>query len=50
MAGSADMAFRDMDDALAELVTSEERYVKTLNTFRTVSRDLIQTIVGHACE
>lgn len=30
-------AFSSVDDALAELVCSEERYVKTLHTFRTVS-------------
>lgn len=36
MAAPLEMAFRSQDDALAELVTSEERYVKTLSTFRTV--------------
>ncbi len=33
---AAPIAFRDQDDALAELVASESRYVQTLNTFRTV--------------
>lgn len=36
MAAPLEMAFRSQEDALAELVTSEERYVKTLSTFRTV--------------
>jgi len=31
------MAFRNKDEALEELVTSEERYVKALKTFRNVS-------------
>lgn len=30
-------AFSSVEDGLAELVCSEERYVKTLHTFRTVS-------------
>lgn len=37
MAAPLEMAFRSQDDALAELITSEERYVKTLSTFRNVS-------------
>lgn len=31
------MAFRNKDEALEELVTSEERYVQGLKTFRNVS-------------
>lgn len=33
---AAPMAFRNKDEALEELVTSEERYVKALKTFRNV--------------